>query len=187
MAKLPQILKKTLVAQSRLFAVEALELRFGNGVQRVYERLRPGTRQAVMIAALQDDGDTVLLVREYGVGLENYYLGLPKGALEPDETLEQGALRELQEEVGFGAQRLTVLKALTLSPSYMGSQLTLVLAEDLYPSVLPGDEPEPLEVVPVKLSALEDWVWREELSEARSIAALYMLRDLLRARGGGDV
>lgn len=181
MAKLPEILKKSVVAKSRFFTVEELQMRFSNGVERSYERLRTPAHQAVMVVALQDD-DTVLMIREYGAGLEDYTLGLPKGALEADETLEQGANRELQEETGYGARRLMVLKELTLSPSYMSSRLSVVLAEDLYASRLEGDEPEPIEVLPMKLSELEGWVWREELSEARSIAALYMVRDILQAR-----
>lgn len=187
MAKLPQILKKSIVAKSRFFTVEELELRFSNGVERRYERLRTPPHQAVMVVALRDE-DTVLMIQEYGAGLETYTLGLPKGALEMGETLEQGANRELQEETGHGAHKLTVLKELTLSPSYMSSRLTVVLAEELYESRLEGDEPEPIEVLPMKISELDDWVWREELSEARSIAALYLVRDILRARGeAGDV
>ncbi len=181
MAKLPEILKKTIVARSRFFAVEEIELRFSNGAQRTYERLRPGTAGAVMVVPLLDD-DTVLMIREYGAGVEDYTLGLPKGGLEPGETLEQGAHRELQEEVGYGATRFTVLKSLSLSPGYMASRLSILVAEGLYPSRLDGDEPEPIEVVPMKLSELSDWAWREDLHEARSLAALYLVRDLLRAR-----
>jgi ADP-ribose diphosphatase len=181
MAKLPEILKKTVVAKSRFFTVEELELRFSNGALRTYERLRTPAVGAVMIVPLLDD-DTVLMIREYGCGVEDYTLGLPKGALEADETLEQGAHRELQEETGHGARLLTPLKTLSLSPGYMGSQLTVVLAEELYPARLEGDEPEPIEVVPMKLSELEQWVWRDDLNEARSVAALYLVRGLLQAR-----
>lgn len=182
MAKLPEILNTTVVAKSRFFTVESVDLRFSNGATRTYERLRSGPRiGAIMVVPMRDD-DTVLMIREYGVGVEQYTLGLPKGALEADETFEQGALRELQEEVGYGARRLTVLKPLSLSPGYMGSRLMVVLAEDLYPSRLEGDEPEPIEVVPMKLSDIADWAWREDLHEARSLAALYLVRDLLRTR-----
>lgn len=181
MAKLPEILKKSVVAKSRFFTIEELQLRFSNGVERIYERLRTPPHQAVMVVALQDEA-TVLMIREYGAGLEDYTLGLPKGALDANETLEQGANRELQEETGYGAQRLTLLKELTLSPGYMSSRLTVVLAEGLYPSRLEGDEPELIEVVPMALEKLDEWVWSEELSEARSIAALYLVRDILRAR-----
>lgn len=181
MAKLPEILKKTTVARSRFFAVEELQLRFANGAERTYERLKPGSGRAVMVVPMLDD-DTVLLIREYGCGVEDYTLGLPKGALDPGETFEEAANRELQEEAGHAARRLTVLRELSLSPSYMGSRLTVVLAEGLYPSSLPGDEPEPIEVVPMSLATLSQWAWREDLHEARSLAALYLVRDLLRER-----
>lgn len=183
MAKLPEILKKTIVAQSRFFTVEALHLRFSNGVERHYERLRPASRGSVMIVPLLD-ADTVLMIREYGAGVEDYTLALPKGALDADETVEQGANRELQEEAGYGAHLLTPLKAMTLSPGYMSARLQVVLAEELYPSRLEGDEPEEIEVVPMKLSEMDDWIWSEELTEARSIAALYLVRDILRTRAG---
>lgn len=183
MAKLPEILKKTIVAQSRFFTIEALHLRFGNGAERHYERLRPAARGSVMIVPLLD-ADTVLMIREYGAGLDDYTLALPKGALDADETVQQGANRELQEEAGYGAHQLTPLKELSLSPGYMGSRMQIVLAEDLYPSRLEGDEPEAIEVVPMQLSTLDEWIWREEVSEGRSIAALYMVRDILRARAG---
>ncbi|MDI1301380.1 MAG: ADP compounds hydrolase NudE [bacterium] len=183
MAKLPEILKKTIVAQSRFFTVEALHLRFSNGVERHYERMRPSTRGSVMIVPMLD-ADTVLMIREYGAGLEDYTLALPKGALDDDETVQQGANRELQEETGYGANQLTPVKAMSLSPGYMGSRIQVVLAEDLYSSRLDGDEPEAIEVVPMKLSALDEWIWSEEVSEGRSIAALYMVRDILRARAG---
>lgn len=181
MAKLPEILKKTTLARSRFFTIEELALRFANGAERTYERLKPGSGRAVMVVPMLDD-DTVLMIREYGCGVEDYTLGLPKGALDPGETFEQGANRELQEECGYAATRFTVLRELSLSPSYMGSRLTVVLAEGLHPSRLEGDEPEPIEVVPMPLSGLSQWAWREDLHEARSLAALYLVRDLLRDR-----
>ena len=43
----PQILSRTLVAKSRLFKIESIDLKFSNGVERTYERLVPGGRGAV--------------------------------------------------------------------------------------------------------------------------------------------
>ncbi len=178
----PEILKKELIAQSRLFAVESLHLRFSNGVERDYERLRTPRIPAVMLVPLLDDR-TVLLIREYSAGTENYQLTLPKGALDPGETVEQAANRELKEEAGYGAGKLQVLKELSLSPGYMGHMISVVLAEQLYPCVLEGDEPEPLEVVEHPLEDIDSLLQREDFTEARALAALYMVRDLMRRRG----
>ncbi|HEY8386375.1 MAG TPA: ADP compounds hydrolase NudE, partial [Porticoccaceae bacterium] len=63
---------------------------------------------------------------------------------------------------------------------YMGHSIDVILARDLYPQRLPGDEPEPIEVVPWSLDNLSELMARDDFAEARSLAALYLVRDLLR-------
>lgn len=181
MHKKPEILSSSIVARSRLFTVESMELRFSNGVERTYERLVPGGTGAVMTVAMKDE-DTVMLIREYGGGVEDYTLTLPKGAMDMGETMEEAANRELQEEIGYGARKITHLKKLSLSPSYMKSGIDVLIAEDLYESKLEGDEPEPLEVVEWKLSKLTELFAQEDFTEGRAIAALYLARDYLNNR-----
>jgi ADP-ribose diphosphatase len=59
----------------------------------------------------------------------------------------------------------------------MTHAIHLVLAEDLYPERLQGDEPEPLEVVPWRLDRLHELVMREDCSEGRSLAALLIVKE----------
>ena len=180
MATPPTILKVQTVARSRLFRIESVGLRFSNGVEVEFERLRgSGSISAVIVVPLLDD-DTVLLIREYGVGLERYELGLPKGRADPGEALVDAANRELMEEAGYGARSLTVVRNLSLAPAYLGHQTCIVLARDLYPASRPGDEPEPIEVVPWPLADIDRLVLEsDELSEGRSIAALFLARTWL--------
>ncbi|PCJ38793.1 MAG: ADP compounds hydrolase NudE [Moraxellaceae bacterium] len=177
----PEILKKELIAKSRLFGIERVELRFSNGEEREYERLRSPSIPAVMMVALKDDA-TVLLIREYACGTDDYQLTLPKGAMDLGETVFEAANRELMEEVGYGARKLTELKKLTLSPGYMGHSIHLVLAEDLYEQRIEGDEPEPLQVIEHSLENINDLVAATDFTEARALAALYIVRDIIRAR-----
>jgi NTP pyrophosphohydrolases including oxidative damage repair enzymes len=177
----PQILKCREVAKSRLFRVEELLLRFSNGVERVYERLSNPSHRAVLIVPMLDE-ETFLLVREYAGGTENYQLALPKGACEADENSLEAANRELMEEVGYGAHHLEFIKSLTLSPGYMCHSIDVVLAQNLYERSLPGDEPEPLEVIPWQLANIPELLAREDFSEGRSVAALLLVKDLLAAR-----
>ncbi|WP_299197224.1 ADP compounds hydrolase NudE [uncultured Amphritea sp.] len=174
----PDILKVTATAKSRLFQVEEIELRFSNGVERTYERLANRGRGAVMIAAL-DEQQNVLLIKEYAVGLEDYLLTLPKGLIDPGEDALLAANRELKEEAGFGAEQLRVIKQMTSAPNYMGHKITVVLAEGLFPCRLQGDEPEEMEVIRWPLARLDELVSREDFSEGRAIAALYMIREQL--------
>jgi ADP-ribose diphosphatase len=181
MRKPPIIHSRRLAESSHFLKVEMLDLEFANGERRTYERLKSSGLGAVAIVAMRDE-DTVLLVREYGAGIDRYELGVPKGRLDHDETVEQGANRELKEEVGYGARDLRILTTLSLSPSYMSSMTHIVLARDLYPERLPGDEPEELDVVPWKLSELHTLIAREDVTEGRSIAALFIAREYLAGR-----
>jgi ADP-ribose diphosphatase len=160
---------------------ETLDLEFSNGERRKYERLKSRGHGAVIIAAVPDP-QTVLLIREYAAGMHRYELGLPKGRMDAGESIFDAANRELKEEVGFGAHKLTHLRSITLAPTYMSHQIHLVLAEDLYPERLPGDEPEELEVIPWKLDSLHELMLREDCSEGRSLAALFIVREVLGRR-----
>ncbi|MFB9867379.1 ADP compounds hydrolase NudE [Vreelandella sulfidaeris] len=175
----PHILSRQLVAQSRLFQVESLDLRFANGEERQFERLTGADRGAVMMVAMPDP-DHVLLIREYAAGFEDYVLTLPKGLVDPGEDIVTAANRELMEECGVGAHRIEPLIELSLAPNYMRHRMQVLLATDLYPKRLPGDEPEPLIVETHPIEDLPALLLREDFHEARAIAALYIARDRLR-------
>ena len=178
MTRLPRIHSREKRDSGKLFTVERLDLEFPNGERRVYERLISHGLGAVIVVALQDD-ETVLLVREYAVGLHHYEIGLVKGRLEKDESILEGAQRELREEAGVAARDLRKLTELSLAPGYMTHVTHVVLARDLYPSPLAGDEPEKLEVVPWPLAKLDELTARPDCTEGRTIAALYIARDYL--------
>lgn len=178
MAKLPIIHARRLQDPDSRFKVEKLDLEFSNGEKRTYERLRTHGLGAVIVVPMIDD-KTVLLVSEYAAGLHHYELGLVKGRLEKGETVLEGAQRELKEEVGYGANQLLELTALSLAPGYMTHVTHVVLATDLYPEKLQGDEPEELEVIPWPLADLHTLVQRPDCTEGRTIAALYIAREHL--------
>ena len=163
------------------YRLEQLDLEFSNGERRRFERLIGRGHGAVVVVPMLDD-ETVLLVREYAAGVHRYELGLVKGRIDAGETPAQAADRELKEEAGYGARRIEVLRSMSLAPTYMSHQSWLVVARDLYPDKLPGDEPEELEVVPWKLDALDQLMLREDFSEGRSLAALFVAREWLRSQ-----
>ncbi|MDW5377378.1 ADP compounds hydrolase NudE [Halomonas sp. HP20-15] len=176
----PQVLGREEIARSRLFTIESLELRFSNGAERTFERLKGSGSGAVMIVAMPDP-DHVLLIHEYAAGFDDYALTLPKGLVDPGEDIITAANRELMEECGVGARRIEPLVELSLAPNYMNHRMQVMLATDLYEKRLPGDEPEPLVVETHALDALPALLAREDFHEARAIAALFIAREKLRS------
>jgi len=182
MSDKPRILRRQSIATTRIFRVEQLDLEFGNGERRCYERILGGARGAVLVVPLLDP-ETLLLIREYAAGSDRYELAFPKGRIEEGEEMLAAADREIQEEIGYGARDLSLLRSVTVAPGYLQHQTHLILARDLYPSRLPGDEPEPIEVVPWRLDDLDTLLAREEFTESRSMLALFLAKRQLRMSG----
>ncbi len=178
----PTILKKIVVAETNLFTIEALDLRFSNGVERTYERIKGRYKGSVLVIPYLDE-DTILLIREYGVGSEGYALGFPKGAIELDEDVLKTANRELMEEVGYSAQELAVISKVSASPGYVSSGMYIVTAKHLTEKKLEGDEPEPLEVISWSLRDVDGLLAHPEFYEARSMAALLLIERQRHAEG----
>ena len=179
MRKKPKILNIETLATTRVFNIERMDLEFSNGEKRQYERLKPPGNGAVLVIPMLDD-DTVVMIYEYSGGTDRYELALTKGKIDAGETPLEAANRELIEEIGYGSNKLTFLKTMTLAPGYQSNITHIILAQDLYEASAEGDEPEPLEIVEHKLSNLEDLVYFDDLTEARSIAALYMAKEIIR-------
>ncbi len=164
------------------YRVEDLDLEFSNGERRRFQRMH-GRGHGAVAGVPMLDASTVVLVREDAAGGPRYEVGLVKGRIDAGETPLQAANRELKEEAGYGARSLVELRELPLARSYMSHTAHVILARDLYPERLPGDEPEPLELVPWRLDALDQLVMREDFSEGRSLAALFVAREWLRMHG----
>lgn len=177
---LPEILDVKVIAKTRIFEIQSVDLRFSNGEERTYERLTPQRRSSVMVLPIHEGN--LIFVKEYAVGSERYELNFPKGIVDHGEQPIEAANRELQEEIGFGARKLTPLRPLYSSPSHMFGLMHSFIAEDLYPSWLEGDEPEPLEIVYYPLSKIDELLADPTFGEARNLAALFLLKEHLNAK-----
>lgn len=170
---LPIIHNAQVVAKSRFFHIEQIDLEFSNGEKRQFERMKGSGQGAVMIVPITADNH-LLLVKEYAAGTHSYQIGFPKGLIDPGEAPIQAANRELMEEVGFRANTLSELRKLSMAPTFFNSSMFVFVAQDLSPESLEGDEPEPLEVVAWPLKDIDQLLDAEDFTEARSVAALLL-------------
>ena len=101
MRKKPEITKLETIASTQVFNIERMDLKFSNGEERQYERLRPPRSDGAVLVIPMLDEDTVLMIYEYSGGTDRYELGLTKGKIDKGETPLEAANRELQEEIGY--------------------------------------------------------------------------------------
>ena len=65
-----------------------------------------------------DEDNKVILVRQFRKPVEEELLEIPAGGIEPGETPDQAACRELQEEIGFRPNTLEDLGGFYAAPGY---------------------------------------------------------------------
>ena len=174
----PQVLSTSVLAESRLFRIEAMDIAFGNGKIANFECTRTKGDGVVMVAAINHKNELVM-VREYAACADRYELGFVKGRIDPGETPAIAAGRELKEEIGFGARTLNEIRSVTMSPGYTNSLTHLFIARDLYTEAAEGDEIEPLEQFPWPMGRIDELQQHPEVTDARVLLLLSMVKNAL--------
>lgn len=116
--------------------------------------------------------DEVLLIRQYRHAAGGSILEVPAGKLDPGDTPEVCAARELEEEAGRRARRLEKLGSIFTTPGFTDEVIHLFAAFDLEPVPTRHEHDEVIELVPMRLSHALDLVWQGSLRDAKSALAL---------------
>lgn len=153
--------------------VEDVELPNGKTSKREIVK-HPG---AVAILAVTEEGK-IIMVKQFRKPLERAIVEIPAGKLEKGEEPEYTALRELEEETGYTAKKLTKITAFYTSPGFADEIVHVFLAEEL--SVLEEkralDEDEFVEVMEVTLEDALKLVESREVYDAKTAYAIQYLQ-----------
>ena len=117
------------------------------------------------------------MVRQYRKPVEEFLLEIPAGGMDPGESPEGAAQRELQEETGYVAEELVHLSSFWTTPGFCTELMHAYVARGLRPGALTPDEDENIEVVRVPLSGAADLIRRGEIKDAKSIVSLLLVLD----------
>jgi len=126
----------------------------------------------VTLVALDDDG-RVLLVRQYRHATGRWLLELPAGTLDPGETPEVCAEREMQEETGYRPKRIERLGGFYTAPGFLTEYLHVYLCTELVESRLQGDE-DTIHVERLALPEVLRLIAAGEIEDAKTSAALLL-------------
>ncbi len=116
--------------------------------------------------------DTVVLIRQYRYVARGVFWEIPTGGVRPGETLEAAAQRELGEETGYRAERLTPLVAYHTSKSVVDETAHLFSGEGLSPAATPPDDTEFIEVRPVPFPVALRMVETGEIKDSMTVIAV---------------
>ncbi|RKZ25381.1 hypothetical protein DRQ20_05270, partial [bacterium] len=129
------------------------------------------------VAAIPVKGDKIILIRQYRYPVDEVIYEIPAGTREKDETPDETMARELEEEIGYRAGKLTHLFTFYSTPGFTTEKISIYLAEELEPVERRPEHDENIEVVEVEKERIPEMIKNGEIRDGKTIAALcyYML------------
>lgn len=133
---------------------------------------------AVAIVPLLDTSK-VVMVKQYRQPAGEVLIEIPAGTMDRNEDAETCASRELTEETGYRAGKLTRMFSTFLAPGYSEEMLHTFLAEDLSPAGAEADEDEFIEVMTIELEDAVEMIRSGEIKDAKTVCGLLMAQRLV--------
>jgi len=177
MSEHPDSLIETVLSSDRVFEGRRINVRVDEVSMADGRRARREVVEhpdAVVVLAIRDDGD-IAFVRQWRHPTGRALLELPAGRVDPGETPEQTARRELREEVGLDPARLDYARGFFVAPGFADEFLHGFIARDCVESPLEADEDEELIVEWKPLGEAIDLVEAGEIIDAKSVILIQFL------------
>lgn len=164
------------IFKGRVIDVGTEEVQLPSGVRVTLDVIKhPG---AALVVPL--DGDRVTLIRQWRHCAGGWLWECPAGTLNPGETPEQCARREVVEEAGVEAGRLDLAGFIYTAPGFCDEKIHIFIARDLKPVPTHRDEDEVItEVRAVPWDECQAMVARNEIQDAKTLAGLAHVRRFL--------
>ena len=171
-----KLVKRTPVFEGRLLHIYNDDVEIGGNMSWREVVLHPGASAVIPVTK---EGN-ILFVRQYRYAVEHVLLEIPAGKLDAGEDPDVCAERELTEETGCIAGKMTKLGAIYTTPGFCNETIHIYLAEELTKGEQHLDDDEFLDVVRVPVSKAYEMIARGEIRDAKTLAAFAMAGDRLK-------
>ena len=137
---------------------------------------------AVCCIPILPDGK-IALIKQYRYPVKEQMIEIPAGKLNQNEIPEKCALRELEEEIGYKANKLTLLSNIHPAVGFTNENMWVYLAENLVKTKQSLDSEEFLVLSPTKLNEAVDMVWSGKITDVKTIIGILWAQRILSERG----
>ena len=175
-----ETIKTKTIHKSSFLTLKSDKVLLPNGNTSTREWIKhPG---AVCCIPILPDGK-IGLIKQYRYAVKEEMIEIPAGKLDHNEIPEKCALRELEEEIGYKANKLTLLANIHPAVGFSDEKMWLYLAEDLVKTKQSLDTDEFLEPIPTKLDDAVKMVWNGQITDVKTIIGILWAQRIL--FGGG--
>jgi ADP-ribose pyrophosphatase len=168
----------------KVISLDLDTVRFPDGTLGDLEMIRhPGASAVVPFLDDPDAPDpTILLIRQYRYAANQFLLEIPAGRLEPDESPEDCASRELREETGRTPRRLRKVFDLFTTPGFTDERIHIFFAWDLEKGEPAREQDEFITEVTLKLSEAARLVITGSITDAKTALGILLASRFAQAR-----
>lgn len=124
----------------------------------------------------------VYMVRQFRKPLDAISLEIPAGKLDPGEEPAHCAARELKEETGLTAGKLTHLISVHSTPGFSDEVLHIFAATDLNEGESCADDDEFISTEKYTVGQLLDMIMEGRITDAKSIIGIFLAEKIINGR-----
>lgn len=180
-----EIIKKIVRWQGRFMSAVEIHYRDARGVERTWEAIERVGIGGIVVMVAVTPSDSIILEKQFRPPLGRHVIELPAGLVDPGESMEAAARRELIEETGWSAKKLSFLAEGPISTGASTEILRAYLCTDLeHVGPSGGDDNEIIEVIEAPLYSVRDYLTDAQASGVLVDLKVYGLVELARARLG---
>ena len=180
MLKKEKCLNSKLVHQSRVFKVYEDDVVLPDGRKSRRGWIAHGASVAIVPINSQDE---IILIKQYRYPTQKFLLEIPAGNIDKgSRSPAASAQRELAEEIGFQAKKLTKIFEGYSLPGYCQEYMHYFLAQDLYPKKLTADDDEFIELKPVSFTKALTLIKNKKIIDSKTALGIYLAKEYLKIK-----
>ena len=162
------------IYSGRVLDLDVDTVRFPDGSVGELEMIRhSGASAVVPVLSTDTTADPeILLIRQFRHAADGFVWEVPAGRLDPGEAPDECARRELLEETGAIAGRLTRLTTIFTTPGFTDERIHLFVARDLTRDQHRREADEFMETRPLPLSRIMGMIESGDVTDGKTVAAL---------------
>jgi ADP-ribose pyrophosphatase len=166
--------------EGQVLALDLDQVEEPGGVRAAREVVRH--RGSVAALPVHADG-RIVLIRQYRYAVDQLVWEVPAGRLDAGETPEEGARREVEEEVGIRAGRLEPISVFYTTPGFCDETMHLFRATDLLEVPARPEADERIEGRSFALDEALEMIRQGEVREGKTLVALLLEAERRGRRG----
>ncbi len=163
------------VYEGSIISVEKMTVELPNKKTTHRDIIRhPGAAAVLPI----DDKGYVHVVKQYRKPIEKVSIEIPAGKLDESESPMDCAIRELSEETGLIAGKITHVFSMVTTPAFCDEVIHFFVATDLMEGDMHTDDDEFLERERIHIDKMIEMVLNGDIFDSKTITAAFLAKNI---------